>query len=238
MEDPRAGLLQGRHRHHGVGRSLGQEASRSRTTARSTPRTTPTCPRRSPSACCRCCSTTGRPRAQGRAHRLRLRRHGRRDHPVPHRAAWRSSSSSPPSLPGRRTSSINVQPPPDRKPQGQRHRGRRSQLPDPAPRSVRRHRQPALEPVDHRRLQPVHARVLPVASSAPGRRRHLLPVGAALRDGALEHQDHLPHAARGIPLRIRLRRRGPLLGHHPDRQPQTPLRSTSDKIAQRLRRSR
>ena len=37
----------------------GARSTRSRTTARSTPRTTPTCPPRSSSACCRCCSIRG-----------------------------------------------------------------------------------------------------------------------------------------------------------------------------------
>ena len=48
--------------------------------------------------------------------------------------------------------------------------------------------------------------------------RHLLPVGAALRDGALEHQDDPRHGARGVPLRLRVRGRGLVVGHDPDRQ--------------------
>ena len=54
-------------------------------------------------------------------------------------------------------------------------------------RQVRRHRQRAVEPVDDRRLEPVHARVLPAVKRRLRRRRRLLPVGAALRDVALEH---------------------------------------------------
>ncbi len=68
------------------------------------------------------------------------------------------------------------------------------------------------------RLQPVHARVLPRHQDAPGTARDLLPVGAALRDVALEHQGDLPHGARGVPLRLRLRRRGSVVGHDPHRQ--------------------
>ena len=48
--------------------------------------------------------------------------------------------------------------------------GRRAKLPGPAPRQVRRHRQPAVEPVAHRRVEPVHARVLPRRQDAPGAR--------------------------------------------------------------------
>ena len=70
------------------------------------------------------------------------------------------------------------QPPPAGEPQGHGARRRRAQLPHPAQRQVRRHRQRAVEPVADRRLEPVHARVLPswsrraspsTASSASGR---------------------------------------------------------------------
>ena len=58
---------------------------------------------------------------------------------------------------------------------------------------VRRHRLRAVEPVDHRRLEPVHRRLLEAGARAPRRRRRLLPVGAALRDVVDEHQDHPAH---------------------------------------------
>ena len=73
---------------------------------------------------------------------------------------------------------------------------------------------------------------------APARAgRHLLPVGAAVRDGALEHQDHLPHPARGVPLRLRVRGRGSLVGHDPHRQHEAAAAGSSTVIERGLPRS-
>ena len=80
---------------------------------------------------------------------------------------------------------------PLREPQGHRARRRRAKLPHPAQRQVRRHRQRALEPLDHRACPTCSRASTSRASRRAWPRRHLLPVGAALRDGALEHQDHL-----------------------------------------------
>ena len=65
-----------------------------------------------------------RPRPQSRAHRLRLGRHGRRHHPIPHRrpGSRRAGARHLRSRPLLR----QREPPPDREPQGQSHRRRRA----------------------------------------------------------------------------------------------------------------
>ncbi len=135
--------------------------------------------------------------AQGGADRLRLGRHRRRDHPVPDRVAGGGGAGAG-GLSGLALLRQR-QPPAPGKSQGDGARGRRTELPHPAQRQVRRHRQRAVEPLADRRVEPVHARVLPQREDPPRAARDLLPVGAALRDGPLEHQDHLPDGARRVP---------------------------------------
>ena len=129
----------------------------------------------------------------------------------------RSSSSSRRST-ARRTSSTTTTTGRSRTPRSRRAWATGATSSTQRSRSVRRHREPAVEPVAHGRVEPVHARVLPRHQDAPRAARSVLPVGAALRDVALEHQDDLPHAARGVPLRLRLRGRGSVVGHDPHRE--------------------
>ena len=113
--------------------------------------------------------------------RLRLGRHHRRGHAVPHRPRRRRRARAG----GRRRRHALLRPvePPSRaRPARAHHHRRRAQLPDAGGRQVRRHRLRAVEPVDHRRLEPVHRRLLEAGARPPRRRRRLLPVGAALRD--------------------------------------------------------
>ena len=168
----------------------GARPTRSRTTARSTPRTTPTCRRRSSSGCCRCCSTASRhpPKVALVGYGSGVTAGAITQYPI----ASLEVVELEPAIYRALALLRQRQPPAAREPQGHRARRRRPQLPDPAQRQVRRHRQRAVEPLADRRLEPVHARVLPRREDPPGAGRHLLPVGAALRDGALEHQDHLP----------------------------------------------
>ena len=163
-----------------------------------------------------------RPPAGG-AGRLRLGRDRRLDHPVPHRLAGggRARAGHLPGLPLLRAG----QPPAPGQSQGAGPGRRRPQLSHPAPRPLRRHREPALQPLDHRRVEPVHPGVLPGGQGPAGARRDLLPVGAALRAGTLEREVDLPHAAGGVPPRHGVFPGGSLLGHDPHRQQQPPAAS-------------
>ena len=170
---------------------LAARPSRSRTTARSTPRTATTWRRRSWSASCR-----------SRFIRTALDQASR---------ASRSSASAPASPSARSRSSPSATPTSSSSSRRWSRRARRFFGPynhhpeqdprvriiigdgrnflDASRRQVRRHRLRAVEPVDHRRVEPVHRRLLEAGARAARRRRRLLPVGAALRDVVEEHQD-------------------------------------------------
>ena len=172
LEGPQAGLLRGRHRHHGHRRPVGARPTRSRTTARSTPRTTPTCRRRSWSASCRCCFYHGAtpPKVALVGFGSGVTAGAITQFPIEslevvelEPAIYRAS---------RFFDNDNHRP--LENPQGHGARRRRAQLPDPAQGQVRRHRQRAVEPLAHRRVEPVHARVLPRAS-----RRASRPTGSS-----------------------------------------------------------
>ena len=80
-----------------------------------------------------------------------------------------------------------------------------------------------------RRVEPVHARVLPAASRRASPSDGIFCQWAQLYEMAPWNiKTILRHRARGVPLRLRVRRRGSVVGHDPDRQ--------HESAAARLRR--